>query len=73
MKPWEEKAHHIIATLCAASWRAANVKADGTRRKRHVPYSVPDTARRLVDALGRDDEETAKAIFLYDYDARRAP
>ena len=68
--PWEEKAHRIIARVCLESYRAANIKKDGSRRKRHVPYSVPDVARRLVEALGRNDEETAKAIFLFDYDAQ---
>ena len=70
MKPWEEKANRIIARVCLASYRAANVRRDGTRRKRHVPYSVPDVAKRLVEALDRGDEETAKAIFLFDYDAQ---
>jgi len=70
MKSWEEKAHRIIARVCLESYRAANVKKDGSRRRRHVPYGVPDVAKRLVEALGRGDEETAKAIFLFDYDAQ---
>jgi hypothetical protein len=70
MQPWEIKAHAIVAALSFQAWRAANVKADGRRRKRHVPYTIPDVAARLVKALGEGDEETAKAIFLYDYDVR---
>lgn len=63
MKPWERKAHAIIAELSAASWRQANILPNGKQRKRHVPYSIPETARALVDALGRNDEHKAKAIF----------
>lgn len=70
MTPWEIKAHAIVARLSLAAWRAANVKRDGTIRKRHVPYTIPDTARDLVEALGRNDEEKIKAIFLYRYDAQ---
>lgn len=64
MKPWERKAHAIIARLSMDAWRTANTLANGRRRKRHVPYTVPDIVRQLVDALGRADEATAKAIFL---------
>lgn len=69
---WREKAHRIIAALCRDSYEHANRLPDGRLRKRHVPYSVPETARRLVAALGADDEELAKSIFLHDYDALRA-
>lgn len=72
MLPWEKKAHQIIAAMCLASYEAANRLPDGSRRKRHVPYSVPASARALIDALGRNDEERAKAIMLFDYDASRA-
>jgi hypothetical protein len=63
VKPWEKKAHKLIAELCLASWRQANVLPNGKRRKRHVPYSRPVTAQALVDALGKNDEHKAKAIF----------
>jgi hypothetical protein len=56
--------------MCLASYRAANVRPDGSRRKRHVSYSVPDTARDLIEALGRNDEELAKSIMLFRYDAQ---
>ena len=72
MRGWRDKAHEIIAALCRASYEASNRLPNGKLRKRHVPYSVPDTARALFAALGADDEETAKAIFLYDYAALRA-
>jgi hypothetical protein len=64
------KAHRIIAALSLASWRAVNVLPNGKRRARHVPYSIPDTARQLIDALNRDDEHAAKAIFVHSYDVR---
>lgn len=63
---WRDKANREIAKLCLASWRQANVKADGTIRKRHVPYAVPELAQTLVDCLKRDDEQTAKAIFVWE-------
>jgi hypothetical protein len=72
MRTWHDKAHDVIAALCRASYEASNRLPNGKLRKRHVPYAVPDTAQRLVAALGANDEETAKAILLYDYHALRA-
>lgn len=63
---WQDKAHRIIASLCREAYIAAN-----NGKKRHVPYDVPDTAKRLVECLSRNDELEAKRIFMYDYDACR--
>lgn len=68
---WQEKAHRIIARLARESYLKANTSPGGNLYKKHRPYSLPETARALVDALGRNDEERAKAIFVYDYDANR--
>lgn len=67
---WQGKAHRIIAALCRVEYERANRLPNGKLRNRHRSYSVPDTAQTLVEALGRNDEETAKAIFLFDYDVR---
>lgn len=61
---WHDKAYEIIARHCAESYRIANTCANGTPRKRHVPYSVPPIAAALVDALNRNDEREAKRLFL---------
>lgn len=63
MNTWESKAKRIIRLLCERSYREANFR-NGRKLKRHVPYSVPEIAQELVRALGNNDEETAKAIFL---------
>lgn len=68
--PWRIKAKKIIEKLSAESYRQAQ-KTTGGKLKRHVPYSIPETAQRLVDALNRNDEEMAKSIMMYDYDATR--
>lgn len=59
MKPWEQRAHSIIAALAAAAYRNANPPG----RKRHRAYTLPDTATHLVTALGvRDDREREIAV-----------
>lgn len=63
-KPWQEKAHRVIAELCHDSWHQSNHDKKGNRRKKHVAYSVPVDAQALVEALGQNDEITAKAIFI---------
>ena len=60
---WQQKAHTIIAELCRQSYHQANRKKDGTLYQRHRPYSVPPMAQALVEALGTNDEEGAKALF----------
>lgn len=66
MKPWEQKCHRVIAELCLSSYVRSNRLPDGSFRKRHVPYSVPEIAERLVKCLADDDEETAKSIFVHE-------
>jgi len=67
MKPWEIKAHRIVAQYCRESYLRANtpnktirrlLRADRTVKlyKRHVPYSVPAIADALVNALGLHNE-----------------
>ena len=72
LEPWEEKVHRIISALSMEAFNLANRLPNGRLRKKHVPYRIPDSAERLVECLGMKDrsaaEETAKAIFLYDYD-----
>jgi len=70
--PWREKAKRIIAELSRQSYDQAQRLSGGGKAKRHRPYSIPEAAQRLVEALDRNDEEAAKAIFLYDYDAQQA-
>lgn len=62
-RTWRHKAEDIIAAHCKASYIACNQKPDGKMRRRHVPYSVPEIAKALVAALGRDDEHEAKRLF----------
>lgn len=64
MKPWEERAHKIIAAMSRASYEQANRLPNGKLRKRHRPYAIPSDAQTLVDCLGRNDEEAAKALFI---------
>lgn len=61
---WQDKANLIISEMCYQSYSAANILPSGKKRKKHVPYSVPSVARKLVDALGKQDEDTAKNIFI---------
>lgn len=46
------------------SYLKANVLPCGKLRKKHVPYSVPEDAAFLVQCLQRDDEHSAKALFI---------
>ena len=61
---WTKKANEIIAKLCQESYNKANIKPDGTKRKHHVPYSVPPLAAQLTKCLGNNDEAGAKALFF---------
>jgi hypothetical protein len=67
-KTWEDKAHRLIYNLCRASYLQANTKKDGTKYKKHRPYTVPEFAEKLVDVLGWHDrkkaELEAKRLFL---------
>lgn len=65
MELWKEKANRIIGELCRASYLAANRRADGTMRRKHVPYAVPADAAFLVECLADPDGEVkAKALFI---------
>ena len=64
MEPWEVKARHLIAQMCAASWRQVNTTKAGRLRRKHHPYSVPALAQTLVECLSTQNEERAKRIFL---------
>lgn len=60
MLTWRDKAKRLIGNLCRQSYLSVNRPG----RKRHVPYAVPELAQQLIDCLNRDDEITAKALFL---------
>lgn len=49
--------------LSRESWYKMNHDKHGKRYKRHRPYTIPADAEELVDCLGEDDEQRAKAIF----------
>jgi hypothetical protein len=68
MQTWRDKAHRIISDLCRQSYLQAETTKAGKRRKRHVPYSVPQAAQDLIDCIKTNNEERAKAIFLFNYD-----
>lgn len=68
MSTWRDKVHETIGRLCREAYLKANTTKSGKRLKRHVPYAIPSIAQDLVDALGRDDEETCKAIMLWRLD-----
>jgi hypothetical protein len=72
-KAWRNKAHRVIYALCQQSYLQANLLPNGTLRKRHVPYSVPDEAEQLVKCLQNNDEETAKSLFLHNYAISKLP
>ena len=65
--PWRNKAHKIINSLCRQSYLKENQLNNGKLRKKHVPYSVPEEAKELIDCLNRNDEEKAKEMFLNNY------
>lgn len=66
MKSWRDKAYKVIGTLCQEFYVQANRMKDGNYRKKHVPYSVPTLAERLIDCLNTDDEIGAKNIFVWE-------
>ncbi len=73
---WRGKVERAIAAMCLASYKQANTSKDGTKKRKHVPYAVPEAARRLVDCLGMHDqcaaEHEAKSVMMYDYDVQQA-
>lgn len=70
--PWRQKAQQLIGKLCEASYRQANTNKNGSRKKKHVPYSVPEAATRLIECLNTNDEARAKSLFLHDYETMKA-
>ena len=65
MRDWRTKAQDEILKLCRQSYVQANTRKDGKRYKKHQAYAVPVLAEELVDCLNTEDEERAKAIFLF--------
>lgn len=63
---WKDKANRIIAALSLEAYKAKNLG-----KKKHEPYTIPETASALIDCLNRDDERAAKSLMMYDYDAQR--
>jgi hypothetical protein len=57
---WRQKANDIIAAESRAAYLAANTP----KRKRHVPYRIPEIAESLVRALDSDDEHECKRLFI---------
>jgi hypothetical protein len=56
---WHDKVKESIAAQC----EQARLQARGNR-KRHVPYSVPELARAMVQALNEDNETEGKRLLL---------
>lgn len=69
MKPWERKAHRIIADLSLQAQTEANTRTNGKRYKVHRPYTIPEVADDLVRILGMRDraaaEVEAKTLFVH--------
>lgn len=66
MSTWQAKVRDKIGELSLKSYRDANTP----KGKRHKPYNLPDTVVDLVDCLNKNDEERAKAILIYRYEAQ---
>lgn len=66
---WRNKVNQVILSLCADAYKKANILPNGQKRKRHVPYSVPELAQELVKALGEDNEEKCKSLMMWEYDS----
>jgi hypothetical protein len=64
MQTWHHALKRAIGEQCTQAYRQANIKSDGTMRRKHVPYPVPELARAMVNALDRDDEHEAKRLLL---------
>jgi hypothetical protein len=55
---WQDTVKRAIAEDCEAARKAARGK-----RKKHVPYRVPDIAQAMVQALNEDNEHEAKRLL----------
>lgn len=62
--PWEIAANRMIAIACFAEYVQANYFKNGERRKRYVPYIVPEWVKPLTNAIGEGDEVEAKRIMM---------
>lgn len=67
LEPWKQKSHKVIYSLCRQSYEFNNVSKSGRKSSRHIPYSVPQEAQDLIDCLNTNNEEKAKAMFLFNY------
>ena len=67
MTKWRDKAHREIAKAATEAFNQANTKKDGKPYKKRRPYSLPLWASELVECLGNDEEERAKAIFVHEH------
>ena len=56
---WQDKVKESIAAQC----EQARLQARG-KRKFHVPYSVPELARAMLQALNEDNETEGKRLLL---------
>lgn len=68
---WKQKAHKVIKSLCQQSYLHKNTNSDGSIKRKHAQYSVPHEALQLIKCLNADDEEKAKAIFLFNYNVSK--
>lgn len=57
---WQAKAHRLIGEMAREAYRVAGNRPG----RKHRPYSLPPVADALVMALGENDEEKAKALFV---------
>lgn len=56
---WQDKVKEAIAAQCEASRKAARGS-----RKSHVPYTIPELASAMVNALNTDNEHEGKRLLL---------
>lgn len=68
--PWRHRAERLIAEASRQEYERAQTKKGGGKYKKHRPYSLPNWVVDLVQALGENDEERAKVIMMYTYEAQ---
>jgi hypothetical protein len=61
---WQDKAKQLVAEHSMQAYKQANFLANGKRRARHVPYSLPEIATALIKCMNGDDEVEAKRLFV---------
>lgn len=68
---WHKKAHRMIEAEAFRCYHEENtgkylnkVKA-GTKKSK--PYTLPEWVKDLTVAIGKDDEETAKRIMMWNF------